>query len=524
MLAAQLIDTLRLRYVHNDSKFKLAEAALTVYEGAIEAAYRLYQQTSDPQLFAKAFAMSEKSKAVLLLQSLKDVNARQFAQIPDSLSQQERAIASQITRLEEQLFKARFNSAERDSLQIAEWENQLFALHREREQLAQELELIFPDYHRLKYDLQAHGIEELQQALSEENRALVEYFVGERNLAILYLDQDHFRWQIQPLPSNLPEQVQQFRGALASPLATEEAEVLLENGLSLYYELIQPLYDLGVDTSKSWLMVPDGVLGYLPFEALMRSRPAQVGAYKTYDFLLFAQRLSYTYSAEIWLEMRQKKSTASKTLIAFAPTFGPGDNPNRGFDPLRGGFSPLAHNQEEAEAVQATMGGRVLLGSEATELAFRQLAGQYQIIHLSSHARVNDTDPLYSQIAFSHTEKAEQDGLITVAELFEMHLPVEMIVLSACETGVGKLYRGEGISSQAKGFAYAGAKSIITTLWSINDAASSILMPDLYEGLQAGMSKDEALREAKLRYIQQSDQLGAHPFYWAAFVPIGDMA
>lgn len=523
-LATQLIDSLRLTYVHNDSKFKLAEAALPVYEGGIEAAYRLYQQSSERDLFATAFAMSEKSKALLLLQSIKDVNARQFAQIPDSLSQKERSLVGQITRLEEQLFKARYINQEKDSSQVESWQNELFALHRAREALSQRLEAEYPAYHRLKYDLQAHSLEEIQTALAKEGRALVEYFVGEANLGILYLDGSGFRWLMQPLPPNLSEQVQQLRLGLASPLAADQTALLVENGLSLYYELVQPLYEMGADSSKAWLIVPDGVLGYLPFEVLLSKRPTYDGAYKTYDFLLFAQRLSYTYSAEIWLEMRQQVSNADRRLLAFAPSFGSDDNIKPGFDPLRSGFSPLAHNREEAEAVGASMRGKVLVGAQATETAFRQMAGQYQIVHLSSHARVNDQNPLYSQIAFSQTQDPNEDGLITVAELFEMRLPVEMIVLSACETGVGKLYRGEGVSSQAKGFAYAGAKSIITTLWSINDAASSLLMPDFYEGLQAGLSKDAALRNAKIRYIQQSDQLGAHPFYWAAFVPIGDMA
>ncbi|MFK7922797.1 MAG: CHAT domain-containing protein, partial [Bacteroidia bacterium] len=525
-LAVNLIDSLRLAYVHNDSKFQLAEAALPVYEGGISTAFKLYQRQADPQLFENALAMSEKSKAILLLQSLKDVNARQFAQIPDTLLAQEKALAIQSTRLEEQLFKAQFNSAKLDTSQIENWQNDLFALHREREALALQLENNYPDYHRLKYSLNPLDIKSLQSDLNTQNTTLIEYFVGEKELAIFHLSVDEFHWRLLPLNTNIASQISLFRQAIAAPLGNDQLDsdsLLIEMGFSLYYDLIAPIYQMVPKTDDRWLLIPDGVLGYLPFDALLSERPIQKGNYKSYAFLLHQQQIAYSYSASIWQEMLHKEVTATKGLVAFAPTFAQGSNTTRSFDPLRTGFSPLAHNQDEAKAVQQEMGGKAFLGAEATESRFRAIASQYQIIHLSSHARANDIDPLYSQIAFSQNADEEEDGVITVAELFDLHLPAEMIVLSACETGIGKLYKGEGISSQAKGFAYAGAKSIITTLWSINDAASAELMPTFYHHLKDGKHKDEALRQAKIDYISQTDQIGAHPFYWAGFVPIGNM-
>ena len=99
-----------------------------------------------------------------------------------------------------------------------------------------------------------------------------------------------------------------------------------------------------------------------------------------------------------------------------------------------------------------------------------------------------------------------------------------MVVLSACETGVGKWQSGEGIVSLARGFAYAGAKSIITSLWSANDRSTAQVMENFYTNLKAGLSKKEALRQAKLEFLSsQKDPLNTHPFYWATFVPIGDL-
>ncbi|MEM6344433.1 MAG: CHAT domain-containing tetratricopeptide repeat protein [Bacteroidota bacterium] len=526
-LAVNLIDSLRLEFVHNDSKFQLAEAALPVYEGGITTAYKLYQSQADRKLFEDALTMSEKSKAVLLLQSIKDVNARQFAQIPDTLLAQEKALAAQITRLEEQLFKAQFNSIQLDSSQIESWQNDLFTLHRERENLARKLEEEFPEYHKLKYSLDPLDLGSLQQDLLGHEHALIEYFVGTEALTIFYLSGEEYDWRLLPKTINLAEQVSHFRKAIAAPTSTSvlaEDSLLVETGLLLYQWLINPIYEMRPQDETRWLIIPDGVLGYLPFDALLSEWPKQIGNYKSYPFLLAQQAIAYSYSASIWQEMLRKNISAPKGLLAFAPTFGQGNNSSRGFDPSRGGFSPLAHNQDEARAVQKVMGGALYLGKEATESRFKKAASNHQIIHLSSHAKVNDEDPLYSQIAFSQSQNEAEDGVITVAELFDMHLPAEMIVLSACETGIGKLFKGEGISSQAKGFAFAGAKSIITTLWSINDAASADLMPGFYGYLKEGERKDIALHKAKLDYIRRTDPIGAHPFYWAGFVPIGNMA
>ena len=136
---------------------------------------------------------------------------------------------------------------------------------------------------------------------------------------------------------------------------------------------------------------------------------------------------------------------------------------------------------------------------------------------------VNDQKPLRSQIAFSLSQDTTEDDFLSLEELFHLRLPAEMVVLSACETGIGKLYRGEGISSLARGFSYAGSRSIITTLWKVNDEATAQIMAQFYQNLDQGISKDESLRLAKLAYLETADNLTAHPFYWSGYVPIGNM-
>ena len=128
-----------------------------------------------------------------------------------------------------------------------------------------------------------------------------------------------------------------------------------------------------------------------------------------------------------------------------------------------------------------------------------------------------------THIAFSQVENAEDDNMLMLAELFNQRLQADMVVLSACETGTGKLFKGEGIMSLGRGFTYAGARSLVMSLWQVNDASTAEIMRYFYAYLAKGMDKDEALRKAQLDFITAGDNQSAHPYYWAGFIAMGDM-
>ncbi|MEE4256061.1 MAG: CHAT domain-containing protein, partial [Bacteroidales bacterium] len=162
-------------------------------------------------------------------------------------------------------------------------------------------------------------------------------------------------------------------------------------------------------------------------------------------------------------------------------------------------------------------------GYEATEKAFKEKAPSYNILHLAMHTLINDENPLYSRLVFTLNNDTieENDGLLNAYEIFNMELNARMAVLSACNTGSGKLRKGEGIMSMARGFIFAGVPSIIMTLWAVEDQAGSIMMSKFYQNLVKGMEIDEALQGAKLQYLAEADQLTAHPYLWSGYVSIG---
>lgn len=182
----------------------------------------------------------------------------------------------------------------------------------------------------------------------------------------------------------------------------------------------------------------------------------------------------------------------------------------------------LPWSEKELKNISTIINGVAYLHSEATETAFKQNAGNFGILHLATHVILNDKEPLYSKFVFSKDPNSDEDGYLHLYELYNLRLNANMAVLSACETGVGKNIKGEGMMSLARGFAYAGCPSVIMSLWSIDDKSTSMIINKFYERLAQGKSKDIALRDAKLSLIQSSDPVLSNPYYWAGLVVVGN--
>ncbi len=169
------------------------------------------------------------------------------------------------------------------------------------------------------------------------------------------------------------------------------------------------------------------------------------------------------------------------------------------------------------------IGGQGFFQTSALESDFHREADQYQVLHLATHGLVEDQQPLYSKLVFAPEDDSVYDGFLHAYEIYNMRLPANLVVLSACNTGVGKLEKGEGIMSLSRAFFYAGVKSLLMSLWKVSDESTSELMVSFYEGLKAGEDKDLALQQAKVTYIQNQEiAMKSHPYFWAGFVLKGD--
>lgn len=191
---------------------------------------------------------------------------------------------------------------------------------------------------------------------------------------------------------------------------------------------------------------------------------------------------------------------------------------------LRNSLVNLNWAASEVETISDLFSGDAFVNSDATEEVFKEKVQNAGIVHLATHTLIDDENPLYSKMVFSNDQTSVEDGFLNMYELYNMDLNADLVVLSACNTGYGKIVRGEGIMSMARGFIYAGCPSIVMSLWPVDDYSTSVLMKNFYNGLANGLDKDEALRQAKLEYIQNCDESKADPFYWAGFVEVGNTA
>jgi CHAT domain-containing protein len=214
-------------------------------------------------------------------------------------------------------------------------------------------------------------------------------------------------------------------------------------------------------------------------------------------------------------------------LLAFAPDYKT-DNPElskyrSGMD-YRSRLFPLPGAKDEVESLSKFFHSNVFMNESATESKFKQLAPNYSIIHLAMHTIIDNKNPMYSKLAFSHSNDSSNDGLLNTYEIYNLQLKARLAVLSSCNSGNGQFSRGEGVMSLARAFIYAGCPSIVMSLWEIEDHSGADIIKNFYNQLNRGKSTDESLRLAKLKFLETADPLTAHPYFWAGYVTIGDTA
>ncbi|MCB0839894.1 MAG: CHAT domain-containing protein, partial [Bacteroidetes bacterium] len=495
----------------------------------IRTSWALYEHSEDENYLREAFYISERSKANLLMEALRESEAQQFAGIDPELLVLEAQIQSELNDLDKRLFDARQGETKVEEKQVSEWESKQFALKQSFDSLKKSIETHHPEYFQLKYNNEVSGLDEIQKKVPDET-TLLEYFVGDSNLYMFVIYQEGYHAIKQAVNPRLVTQIKDVREGIYQwyfdPNATEkEMQIYLgryqKNASDLYASLIAPVKNQLGNLSEKLVIIPDGPLGYLPFEVLLSESASDKAIVANLPYLLRDHSISYSYSVNLWSELKDRKRgfTGKEGVLAFAPSFTRKDEvaSNREVVP-NNYFTPLQYNQDEAKAIHETFGGQMFLGESATLNAFYENMSDFPIIHLASHGKTHDKDSRYSYIAFADPRDTAQKQLLYVSDLYNLHFNADLVVLSACETGLGTLYRGEGITSLARAFTYAGAQSIATTLWQVDDQTSAILMKTFYEFLDQGFSKDEALRQAKLKLIE--DQYD--PFFWAGYILIGD--
>jgi len=290
---------------------------------------------------------------------------------------------------------------------------------------------------------------------------------------------------------------------------------------NLYKDLIKPFENVIIN--KKLTIIPDGELSYIPFDALLTEMPDTSGLvqFQRLPYLIRKNTINYAYSANLLINYNPLKRNSKNRLLAFAPDY---KSDTVTFEQGKLILMPLPGTQEEVDLISKEIKTNVFKGKQATEINFRKNYEDYDILHLAMHAFINDSLPAFSRFAFSQNSGASQknDGWLNTADIYNLDLNSRLAVLSACNTGSGVLRKGEGVMSLARGFIYAGCPSIIMTLWEVEDNAGTRIMTSFYRNLKKGKHTDNALRLAKIEYLENANPRMAHPHYWLSYVNIGN--
>jgi CHAT domain-containing protein/tetratricopeptide (TPR) repeat protein len=476
----------------------------------------------------RAFYVLERSRARSLLSMLAERDLVFAADLPAEIQRERKFNAADYDRTQAQI--ARLNPT-KDAAQIEQSLIRLRELATEREQITERIKRTSPRFAALQYP-QPLDLQGTREVL-DTGTALLSYSVGAEQTVLFVVQPNGVTpgfsvYTLAVAEESLRSQIEEFRHLIGEHSATNRA-ALDQHARALYDLLVKPA-EAELASSERLLIAPDGPLHTLPFAALLRDEK---------QYLIEWKPLHTIVSATLYAELkktRDERRSPPLQLAAFGDPLYPklgqqsGDraaNPDlrsaveRGLDLAR-----LPFTRDEVNGIAALFPKRsqTYLGAEATEERAKSVSAQARYVHFATHAFLDERFPLNSGLALTIPEKAtdgQENGLLQAWEIFEqVRLDADLVVLSACQTGMGKELSGEGLIGLTRAFQYAGARSIVASLWNVDDLKTAQLMKSFYAAMQNGKSKDEALRAALLELLHSRS--GAHPYYWAAFSLIGD--
>lgn len=519
--ALHTLDSMRYTYQSAASRIQQAELSFYLFESTLNTSYERRDLSS-------SFWVAEKSKATALLDNQRDDLARRIAGLPDTLLHRESGLKSQIAELEKTAYE-KPAGAEKTSAEAA-----LFEKKQSLNTLLQGFEKNYPLYFQLKYNTSLANVAQLQANLPP-NTAMLEYFVGDSSIFVFSITARDLQLRRIAKPKDFEANIQALRQALTN------AELrFLKKDFTTFTVAASKLYDYLLATPLATLppsiqhliIVPDGSLNYVPFEILGKN--AGSSDFKNYPYLLKNYSISYATSANLWLEQSKtmvNRNTTNSALDLFAG-FAPSYNSSDTLSSINSRTRSLLVRAEdyeipgaalEVQEIAKLLNGKTWLGDAATKTQFKQQSPHFRVLHLAMHSIMDDANPLFSKLLFTQLKNTVDDNDLYANDLYNLRLPAQMVVLSACNTGNGQLRRGEGVMSLSRAFTFTGVPSTVMSLWKAPDEATRKLMLAFYQNLKLGLPKDEALQKAKLSQLSSAEPGLSNPFFWAGFVANGDM-
>ncbi|MFM7194711.1 MAG: CHAT domain-containing protein, partial [Bacteroidota bacterium] len=494
-----LISLIRRQSAEESDKITLGSIANEVFEDGVRTCQAVSEMELRPRPWLEhAMRFAEKSKAAVLLEAIADASAKSYAGLPDSLLERERNLRADLSLLNRRLAEAAGSAGE------AGVRSALFALKAEQELFTARLRRDYPRYFNLKYQGEIPGVDELQRLIGPE-AAVVSYFIAEKNSSVylFIVTKKGFDVKVRKMPAELNRIIKGYYNSLLynQPAIYRTTAPVLAN-------LLDPR--LGGSIRRLHI-IPSGPLGTLPFEALPAGKKVTGDSFAS-AYWIDRYSIGYEFSTALLAGNVSAGGSVSTRALLCAPV---------SFDADRG-LNDLPGTREEVNTIASIFkdSGDLLLDGDATEQQLRNRdLSQYRYLHLATHGIAEETAPELSRIYLRRSEG--DDGDLFSGEIYNLTLQADVVTLSACQTGLGKVSKGEGVIGLSRALRYAGARHVIVSYWSVSDQSTSSLMIDFYNHFKGQGTPDyqEAMAEAKRRMIRS--EKFRNPFYWAPFVILG---
>jgi len=545
-LAVKEIEHIRGGLSTEDVKAGLMERKIDVYEKAVNIYAELHQKYPGKGYDRESFQLVEQAKARVFLDLLTESHADISKGVDSQFREKERVTVKEISRIQKRLRSSRPAEQEWEQLaaELKEAEQQYEGLQREiRRSSAAYADLVYPE---------PYGLQQVRSRIVDKNSALLEYFLEEERSYVWVITRERSKLHILPKRSEIEDEVEAYLKTLSKPAGLTNP---ITRHQALGYALYQKLLGSAAhsfENKSRLIIVPDGALYFLPFETLISQKADENEAS---NYLIKDYEFSTGPSSSVLCYLQEKRGRNGKRnerLLAFGDPYFGGDRDagsvrgeaetdssvtdhlsNETEMSVRGlykqrGFQfkrlPFSGNEVMSIGKLFPAGNKTLhIGENAREEVVKQAPlHDYQYIHFATHGIIEQMVPSRSGIVLTLDESSDEDGFLQVNEIFNLDLDADLVVLSACRTGLGRLRRGEGIVGLTRAFIYAGTPSVLVSLWNINDRSTADFMKNFYEQLMKGKSKSKALQLAKLEMLEAARKSYQHPFYWAPFILVGD--
>ncbi len=509
--------------VSDESRLLLNQNAKVKFNEAVDVAYALYKKTANTDYIDIGFAFAEKSKSAVLLSIMRKSEALIGAGVSKKMADQDHKLREEIAVIQKLIYEEHQKSFPNQN-RINYLQTRQLSLVNSYDSLIGAIKSSFPDYYRLAFDNRVVDLAQVQLRVDYDQH-VVEYVLGDSALVIFDISRDaknmvRITDGVEHIKPSIQQMIDQLNPDFSNLRQTDFLS-FAKTSEFLYQKLVAPVQDKII--GKRLLIIPDGVLGYLPYELLITgpSDSLQGIDYGELKYFLRDHAISYDYSATLRFGELFQTNRGNGEVLAVVPDY----KDFGAFDDAGGrniSLPDLPFAMLEAQKTLQIADGKLLAGENATKARFEKEAKSFSILHLAMHTIIDDENPLYSRLVFQQTSDSLDAFSLGTFELFGLKLSADLAVLSACKTGSGKLMQGEGVMSMTRGFVYAGVNAIVMTNWEVHDQSGAQLMQLFYQYLSEGDTKDVAIQKARIDFLQTANNLKSHPYFWASYMLIGD--